>query len=226
MAVHSPPVQKRQADKKVVILGDADVGKTCLIHRYLDNHFVEGNTPTIGCAFFLKQWQAMNIAIWDTAGEEKFAGLSNFYCRNANAVILCYDVCMKESYESIESRHMHLLDSVAPGCVLVYVATKMDLINTKRNGIVRKREVSMDEVVQKAIDSAEQRGSFRHPQGLIPVFETSAKTGDCVSDVFEYIFETLVPSSVKSTNELSPSGVISLSKNEVSGTQAKKGCSC
>lgn len=63
-----PAVRKlRKPDIKVVILGDMNVGKTSLLHRYTERCFKD-TLSTVGGAFFLKQWGPYNISIWDTAG--------------------------------------------------------------------------------------------------------------------------------------------------------------
>lgn len=63
-----PPLRKtRKPDIKVVILGDMNVGKTSLLHRYTERSFKD-TLSTVGGAFFLKQWGPYNISIWDTAG--------------------------------------------------------------------------------------------------------------------------------------------------------------
>ena len=58
----------RKPDVKVVILGDMNVGKTSLLHRYTEKKFKD-TISTVGGAFFLKQWGPYNISIWDTAGK-------------------------------------------------------------------------------------------------------------------------------------------------------------
>lgn len=58
----------RKPDVKVVLLGDMNVGKTSLLHRYTERKFKD-TVSTVGGAFYLKQWGPYNISIWDTAGK-------------------------------------------------------------------------------------------------------------------------------------------------------------
>lgn len=57
----------KKPDVKVVLLGDMNVGKTSLLHRYTERKFKD-TISTVGGAFYLKQWGPYNISIWDTAG--------------------------------------------------------------------------------------------------------------------------------------------------------------
>jgi hypothetical protein len=60
----------RKPDGKIVLLGDMNVGKTSLLHRYMERRFPD-TVSTVGGAFYLKQWRSFNISIWDTAGEDR-----------------------------------------------------------------------------------------------------------------------------------------------------------
>ena len=217
--------QKKKADRKVVILGDSGVGKTSLIRRYMEGTYSESGQNTIGAAFFLKQWNGYNIALWDTAGQEEFSGLTNFYCRNANAVLLCYDIHDKKSFETLDRRHSRLLETVSSQCVMVFVGTKLDLLNKKLNGKTFTRQVNYEESTHKALEFSDRWSSKRHPLGVLPSFETSSKQNHNVNDVFEYIFETMFPSTTSGQRTPSPSGLIQLSTNkEKSGVHEKAKC--
>lgn len=78
-----PEVSKmKRPDVKIVLLGDMNVGKTSLLHRYMERKFKE-TVSTVGGAFFLKQWGPYNISIWDTAGNPSFTlpSFPNVYSR-------------------------------------------------------------------------------------------------------------------------------------------------
>lgn len=74
-----PKVSKmKKPDVKVVLLGDMNVGKTSLLHRYTERKFKD-TISTVGGAFFLKQWGPYNISIWDTAGNTLMYFLQTFH---------------------------------------------------------------------------------------------------------------------------------------------------
>ncbi|XP_029980343.1 ras-related protein Rab-20 [Sphaeramia orbicularis] len=126
-----PEVSKlRKPDVKIVLLGDMNVGKTSLLHRYTERRFKD-TVSTVGGAFFLKQWGPYNISIWDTAGREQFHGLGSMYCRGAAAVILTYDVTNWQSLAELEERFLSLTDTANHDCIYAVVGNKADLTDPK-----------------------------------------------------------------------------------------------
>ncbi|XP_062288111.1 ras-related protein Rab-20 [Scomber scombrus] len=120
----------KKPDVKVVLLGDMNVGKTSLLHRYTEKKFKD-TISTVGGAFFLKQWGPYNISIWDTAGREQFHGLGSMYCRGAAAVILTYDVTNWQSLAELEERFLSLTDTANLDCIYAVVGNKADLTDPK-----------------------------------------------------------------------------------------------
>ncbi|XP_062258659.1 ras-related protein Rab-20 [Platichthys flesus] len=120
----------KKPDVKVVLLGDMNVGKTSLLHRYTERKFKD-TVSTVGGAFFLKQWGPYNISIWDTAGREQFHGLGSMYCRGASAVILTYDVTNWQSLAELEERFLSLTDTANQDCIYAIVGNKADLTDPK-----------------------------------------------------------------------------------------------
>lgn len=173
----------RKADLKVVMVGDASIGKTSLVLRYTDRQF-QDTISTIGASFILKRWGYYNIAIWDTAGEEKYSGMSNFYCRNAAAAILAFDLTNRISFENLSHRYIPILNGVNSATLKVVVGTKKDLLRA------RKRQVTEEEALELTTQLNPQLDG---KNAVVPYFETSSKTGFNVDEMFEYVFQYFYP---------------------------------
>lgn len=172
------------ADLKVVILGDANVGKTSLLVRYLEKRFDDRTKSTVGASFTLKMWGKYNVAIWDTAGQERYIGLSAFYCRNADVAIMAFDITNRESYKALMTRYVELLHMVDDFALKVVVGTKTDLLKDY------KRQVSSAEAEMLARNLNNMAAKDK-----APYFETSSATGNNIEAVFEYIVERCYPGS-------------------------------
>jgi len=159
-------------DLKVVLLGDSNTGKTCLLHRYLHGTFCESMT-TCGASFAAKTVQLPHrtgrIGLWDTAGQERFDALSRFYCRGAGAALICYDLTDRASFDCVLRRWIkRVKEEAAKGCLLYLVGTKSDL--------TAERVVTAEAVAELAQKT--------HADGT---FETSSLTGANVADVFDAV---------------------------------------
>lgn len=93
------------------MLGDAGVGKTCIVNRYIKNSFTQVES-TLGSNFSSKVLQVqpkgvlqpvkVKLQIWDTAGGEQFRSLTPIYYKQADAVCLVYDSTSSESFDSLQ----------------------------------------------------------------------------------------------------------------------------
>ncbi|XP_059199268.1 ras-related protein Rab-20 [Centropristis striata] len=147
-----PEVSKmKKPDAKVVLLGDMNVGKTSLLHRYTERKFKD-TISTVGGAFFLKQWGPYNISIWDTAGREQFHGLGSMYCRGAAAIILTYDVTNWQSLAELEERFLSLTDTANHDCIYALVGNKADLTDPEA-----QRSRDLDVVSEDQTECEEER---------------------------------------------------------------------
>ncbi|XP_059145852.1 ras-related protein Rab-20-like [Physella acuta] len=207
---------KRKADLKVIILGDYAVGKTSLICRYIDGKF-RTQEPTVGAAFFLKQWGPYNVAVWDTAGDERYSGLSHFYCRSAGAAILAFDLNSPKTFESLWARFGSTLEAANEDCLKVVVGTKLDLLQPE------ERDITPEEGRKLARELNENIDLSKLPHD--PYFETSSLNDQNVKDVFEYIFQHCLPLSADQKRRYNGSdskGIIDLM--ESSGEHKRKCC--
>ncbi|WKX99842.1 hypothetical protein Q1695_014597 [Nippostrongylus brasiliensis] len=166
---------------KVIIVGDAGVGKTCLSFRFCCGRFPEHTEATIGVDFRERscviERELLKVQLWDTAGQERYRhSIVAHYYRNVNAVVFVYDVTCPASFASLRTwiseceKNGLSADSDVPR---ILIGNKCDLKspNTTR--------VDTD---------AAQVFADRNNMAL---FETSAKA-DSEADHVESIFLTLL----------------------------------
>ncbi|EAN33877.2 Ras-related protein Rab-5A [Theileria parva strain Muguga] len=160
---------------KLVILGDASVGKSCLVGRFVKNTFMEFQESTIGAAFMTQTVKLddcnVKFEIWDTAGQERYRTLAPMYYRGSAAAIIVYDITLKDSFDQAKSWIKELKSHVEPNIILALAGNKADL---------EDRKVDTDMVQD-----------FASANNCL-FMETSAKTGQNVHKLFTEIAK-LIP---------------------------------
>ncbi|EMR64792.1 putative rab5-like protein ypt51 protein [Eutypa lata UCREL1] len=211
MADNAP---KPSSSVKLVLLGEAAVGKSSLVLRFVNNDFQENKEPTIG------------------AGQERFASLAPMYYRNAQAALVVYDLTKPTSL--IKAKHWvaELQRQASPGIVIALVGNKLDLTNEGDSNQADDGEGAEGEESGDARKiSTEEAQTYAEEEGLL-FFETSAKTGHNVSEVFTAIANAIPETSLKNTRGPGASSAANRGGEEqrvnLSGPRevAKEGCAC
>lgn len=120
---------------KIVVIGDAGVGKSSFISRFVDNTFDNNYMSTIGIDFKIKTIELDNkiikLLLWDTAGQERFKTITHSYYRGAHGIIIVYSVTSRESFNNINNWLEQINIYANEDVVIALVANKSDL-----NGII------------------------------------------------------------------------------------------
>ncbi|EAX96868.1 small GTP-binding protein, putative [Trichomonas vaginalis G3] len=183
---------------KIVLVGEAGVGKTCICERLISDSYSMQTAPTIGAAnysFTMKtDKQTLEFNIWDTAGQEKYRSLAPMYFAGAQVAILVFDLTQPHTLQGLDD-FFELLRSRAPDCIHCLVGNKCDKPN--------ERQVSDEEAL-----------AYAGKIGAIFYMETSAVTGQGIKDLFEQI---------ANSNSI-PIHEDELDFVQTDSTPAKKGC--
>ncbi|XP_067943883.1 putative Ras-related protein Rab-33 [Watersipora subatra] len=91
---------------KIIVIGDSNVGKTCLTYRFCEGKFPNKVEATIGVDFREKTVEIgdelLKLQLWDTAGQERFRkSMVPHYYRNVHAVVYVYDVTKRSTFDSL-----------------------------------------------------------------------------------------------------------------------------
>lgn len=159
---------------KIVILGNAAVGKTSLINQFIENAFQDDYKPTLGANIIRKDVDIdgedvntkVRLIMWDLAGQEKYSVIRSMYFQGCEGALLVYDVTRYNTFDSIKSNWLRDFKKyIRKEGVYILIGNKTDL---KDQRVVP---------TEKGKDLAEEiQASY--------FIETSAKLGENIEEAF------------------------------------------
>lgn len=184
----------KQFQFKLVLLGEAAVGKSSLVLRFVKGHFTEFQESTIGAAFMTQTLAlddtTVKFEIWDTAGQERYHSLAPMYYRGAQAAVVVYDVTSQDSFERAQRWISELRDQASKDIVIALAGNKVDLCqDTSAGGDQEQSNENQASNTRRAVEREEAQ-AYSNENKLI-FYETSAKTGEMVHDLFLQIAQDL-----------------------------------
>lgn len=122
--------KKNYFTSKIVLIGDARVGKTSLVRRFVTNMFDPSYQITLGTTIMKKEVDYLNyivtLAIWDVGGQDVFKQIrSKYYFGSKGALAVC-DATNMTTYENIKSWVESFIEVVGDKPI-IFLANKCDL---------------------------------------------------------------------------------------------------
>ena len=155
--------------KKILLLGDGAVGKTSLVHRYVEGQFQDRYKATIGVDIFSKTINTPNgdvdLQLWDLSGQTHFSAVRGKFYQKASGALLVFDLTNRNSFENLDTWIKEASGNVGD-LTMVVIGNKVDLEDLI---VVNDEEIKT---------FADDKGNWKWAK-------SSAKTGENVEDAFQ-----------------------------------------
>ena len=210
--------EKNNISLKVILLGEASVGKTSLRNVYYNNKFEQNIDNTLTASCIQKTIEINNrnysLKIWDTAGQERFRCLNKIYIKDSNIVIFVYDITRKSTLNEL-NYWINYANEILGNESAVYgiVGNKIDLFD-KEDEIKQ-----IDPDMEFNLVSHNEGNDFAEKNDAI-FCETSSKEG---APGFSEFIRKVVEQYIRKKN-FKKSDTLVLKKNESIVEEEKKCC--
>ena len=163
---------------KVIIIGEAGVGKTSLVKKFVSGRFTSDYRVSIGANLFVKDLILnsdidVTIQIWDIAGQEKWVKMRHLYYRGAHGALIVGDLTRGNTFEQLKEFWNPDLKKFCGDIPKILVVNKVDLEPIISNSDIEKLAQSIN---------------------VKATISTSAKNGQNVEEAFHQIADAIVTS--------------------------------
>jgi Ras-related C3 botulinum toxin substrate 1 len=183
---------------KCVVVGDGAVGKTCLLISYTTNAFPGEYIPTVFdnySANVMVDNRAINLGLWDTAGQEDYDRLRPLSYPQTDVFLICFSIASPPSFENARNKWNAEIMHHCPTVPKLLIGTKSDL---------RSDSDTLSRLADKRLMpiASEQGDRLAKEIGAHKYIECSARTQNGLKSVFdEAIRVVLNPPVTKKENK-------------------------
>ncbi len=165
---------------KVIIIGEAGVGKTSLVKKFVSGHFARDYRTSIGANLFVKELNLnsdinVSIQIWDIAGQERWKKMRHLYYRGAHGALIVGDLTRGNTFEQLKEFWNQDLKNFCGEIPKILVVNKVDMDSNISNNDIEK----LAQIIN-----------------VKATIFTSAKNGQNVEKAFHQIAEEIVTPEV------------------------------
>lgn len=124
---------------KIVLIGDTNVGKTSLIHRYLENQSTSKDTTFNNYTYHITyKKKPIVLNIWDTSGKTELKKLRSLSYPYTDVFIICYAI---DNMRSLNNIHSYMQEIKELSAKKLIVGCKNDIRDDRvTNGDIVKEE--------------------------------------------------------------------------------------
>ena len=196
---------------QILVIGDSSVGKTSIISRYANGIFKEEYLATVGLDYYSKEEifdnKTIQVKIWDTAGQERFQSLTQNYFRNAEGVLLAYDITNTESFDNLKNWIKSIKTNIEGKNIfipVIIIGNKIDMEDSR-------------EIEKENAEKFAKENNYKY-------FETSAKTGEGIDKAIrELVSQILKNDGQMDDQKEARADSVQIQNNNNSQS---KGCGC
>eukprot|EP00026_Physarum_polycephalum_P012395 Phypoly_transcript_12696.p1 GENE.Phypoly_transcript_12696~~Phypoly_transcript_12696.p1 ORF type:complete len:216 (-),score=39.79 Phypoly_transcript_12696:362-1009(-) len=169
-------------DIKVMVVGDGNVGKTCMLISYTTNSFPGEYVPTVFDNYnanAIVDGTPVNLGLWDTAGSDEYNTLRPLSYPGTDVFVICFSIFSPTSFENVLKKwHPEISQHMDAKPPILLVGTKSDLRN-KQSAIDNLKSTGEEPISQ------EMGQQMKAEIGAYKYLECSALTQDGLATVFE-----------------------------------------